>query len=80
MDYRNIPKEKKYTMTELVEESKKYEAERDRMAECGITSVQSVNCVIFNGIRHAAVVSHICTKPAGHDGNCRCCGYEWRGK
>lgn len=78
-DYRPKPA-KLVDIGAIVQEAKKYEAERDRMEKCGISTTQAVNCIVLNGILHAGVVSHICRKPAGHDGNCRCCGYEWRGK
>ena len=74
-----MKKPSRYTMFELVEEVKTYEARRKIEERCGMSTVQAVNCIVFNGITHAGSVAHVCNRRAGHDGMCECCGYKWKG-
>lgn len=69
----------KTSMEQLIREVQAYEKQRDRAEQCGRTTVQAVNCIVFNDIVHAGVVSHICRKRAGHVGDCECCKYHWKG-
>jgi len=70
----------KTPLKDIIEEVKQYETERKRNSICGISTVQAVNSIVFNGVYHAGVVSHICAKEPGHSGFCQCCSYEWKGK
>lgn len=79
MDYKQKPS-KSVDMSAIVAEARRYEAERDRVPECGISSVEPVNDIVRHGITHAGVITHICTLLPGHEGDCVCCGYHWKGK
>ncbi len=68
-------------MKKSVEETRLYDAWRNRVATCGVSVVQPVNCIVLNGVSHAGVVTHVCAVAKNHDATCQCqCGYEWRGK
>lgn len=79
MDYKQKPS-RSVDMSGIVREAQKYEAMRAKSEQCGLTAVQAVNCIVLNEILHSGVVTHVCQLPDDHTGNCRCCGYKWRGK
>lgn len=67
-------------LKKLIEEVQQYEKQRERIAQCGKSTVQAVNCLVLNGITHAGIVSHVCTSPSSHIGDCMCmCGHHWKG-
>lgn len=68
---------KKTELAKIILEVQEYEKNRDKNEQCGASTVQVVNCIVFNNVTHAGVVSHICTERESHQGNHRCCGYEW---
>jgi len=73
-------KRKTTDMKQLFAEVLEYEQKRDKMNQCGRSTVQAVNCIMLNEIQHAGVVAHICKLQSGHVGDCQCCGYHWKGE
>jgi hypothetical protein len=46
--------------------------------KCGVSTVQTSTLLVIAGVKHAGVVTHICSNPSGHEGRCMCeCGYNW---
>lgn len=68
----------KHNLSALLKEVQEYERARVRIAQCGSSTVQSINCIVLNGITHAGVVSHVCREPHGHAGDHTCCGHKWK--
>lgn len=69
------------TRMSLVDEAKAYERQRENERLCRISSVQPVNCIVLNSVPHSGVVTHSCSEPKKHPGDCKCkCGYQWKGK
>lgn len=47
---------------------------------CRSSTVTNERLLIVNGAEHAGILTHRCSRPAGHEGRCKCsgsCPIEW---